>query len=126
MIQDRDLAAPGTDRMPQGAMHIVGGGFAGGVQGLTSAQIRRDRRRERAAGTMPLDIDSLVSELETPAGIAITIDHCARGAQVTALEQHSLSAGRSARFRARAKSRSARFRARAKIGRGGRRAPLLG
>lgn len=42
MIQDRDLAAPGTDRMPQGAMHIVGGGFAGGVQRFAEAQIRGD------------------------------------------------------------------------------------
>ena len=33
MIQDRDLAAPGTDRVPQGAMHIIGGGFAGDIQG---------------------------------------------------------------------------------------------
>ena len=80
--------------MPQGAMHIVGGGFAGGVQGLTSAQIRRDRRRERAARTMPLDVDSLVCEPETLGAVAITIDHCAGAPQVPALEQQGLRAQR--------------------------------
>jgi hypothetical protein len=46
-------------------MHIVGGGFAGRVQSFTETQIRRDRRCGRQAGTMSLDIDTLVCELES-------------------------------------------------------------
>ena len=73
-------------------MHIVGGGFARGVQTFTETQIRRDRRRERATGAVPLDIDTLVCELEPLVGIAIAIDHCAAAPQVSALEQHGLRA----------------------------------
>lgn len=47
---------------------------------------------KHAAGTVPLDIDKVVCELELLAGGAITIDHCPGALQVFALEQQGLRA----------------------------------
>ena len=70
-------------------MHVVGCRVARGQQRFSPAQIRRDRRCQRASGAVCGEIESLVDESLGSCDVGVAIHHRAAAGQVPAFQQYS-------------------------------------